>query len=236
MICFFTSATGPYQTPALYTEYGFTDRLRRDLPDPVRALWIANDPADHDRTLPFALEVRDAFANAGFPVADWEILDDLNADRAEALVQRANLIILSGGEIPVQNRFFERIRLKTLLQGWDGVLVGISAGTMNSAETVPVPPDGPDDPVDPDQWPVLPGLGLTRHNVIPHFQYIRTQSMPGFGTVEDYFRAVGRTRPLLALNDTAYIFRDAAGNEKICGQAYRIADGTIVPWPPERDV
>ena len=236
MICFLTSATGPFQTPALYTEYGFTDRLRRDLPDPVRALWIANDPADYVRAEPFALEVRDAFVNAGFRMAEYVMLDNRNADRAKELTAGADLIILSGGEVAVQNRFFARIRLKELLADWDGVLVAISAGTMNSAETVPVPPSVPGDPTDPAQWPVLPGLGLTKHHVVPHFQYIRTQSMPGIGPMEAYFRSVSRTRPLLALDDTAYLYRDAEGNEKICGRAYRIADGTIVPWPPERDV
>lgn len=228
MICFFTSATGPYQTPALYTENHFVDRLKAALPGAVRGLWAANDPATHEATVPFALEVRDAFVNAGFPVVSWEILDDLNAGRAEELVARANLIVLSGGEIPVQSRFFERIGLKSLLEGWNGVLVGISAGSMNSASHTCVLPDHPEDDPDPAHWPVVPGLGLTRYHIIPHFQYLRVQRTPDGGTVEDLLRYAGRFMSLCALNDGSYIYKDADGNETICGEAYLIQGGEIV--------
>ena len=228
MICFFTSATGPYQTPALYTENHFVDRLKAALPGPVRGLWVANDPATRETTVPFALEVRDAFVNAGFPVEAYTILDDLNAKDAARLVAGANLIILSGGEIPVQSWFFERIGLKGLLHGWDGVLVGISAGSMNSADTVLVPPEAPGDPLDPACWPEYSGLGLTRYHIVPHFQYLRSQPTPNGGTVEALLLEGSRRWPLLALNDGSYIFKDAAGNETVCGEAYRIADGEIV--------
>ena len=228
MICFFTSATGPYQTPALYTENCFVERLKAALPTPVRGLWVANDPATHDHTVPFALEVRDAFVHAGFTVAEWEILDDRNADRAPELVARANLIVLSGGEVEVQSRFFERIGLKALLRDWDGVLVGISAGSMNSAEEVIVPPEGPGGPPDPALWLRVPGLGLTRYHIVPHFQFIRTQPMPGGGSADDFFRQVGRFITLYALNDGSYIYKDADGNETICGEAYLIQGGEIV--------
>ena len=228
MICFLTSATGPYQTPALYTENLFVDRLREALPEPVQALFVCSDPDAHEHTMHFGLEVRDAFVNAGFSLTGFTVLDGLNAADAPALVADAGLIILGGGYVPSQNRFFAEIRLKKLLRGWDGVLVGISAGSMNAASTVLVPPEAPEDPMEPDQWPVLQGLGLTEHHLIPHFQYLRSQPTPNGGTVEALLLEGSRRWPLLALNDGSYIFKDAAGNETVCGEAYRIADGEIV--------
>lgn len=228
MICFFTSATGPFQTPALYTENGFVDRLREALPGEVRGLWVTNDPADWVRAEPFALEVRDAFVNAGFRVAEYAMLDNRNADRAQELLARANLLILSGGDVAVQNRFFARIRLRELLQDWDGVLVSISAGSMNSAEEVYCPSDIPGEAVEPHPV-VLQGLGLTRFQILPHFQFYRTLEVKGL-SFEDFIRAESKGRELLALNDGSYIYKDANGNETVCGEAYRIADGNIVPY------
>ena len=58
----------------------------------------------------------------------------------QAVLERngTDLIILAGGHVPTQNRYFQEINLKSLLKNYQGVILGISAGTMNSAETVAV--------------------------------------------------------------------------------------------------
>jgi len=45
-----------------------------------------------------------------------------------------DVVILAGGHAPTQNAFFHKIKLKELLKIFDGIVIGISAGTMNCAD------------------------------------------------------------------------------------------------------
>lgn len=98
-------------------------------------LFIASDPHDANTEL-YSRDVRQAMEKLEIGISGWNTLLNKNADEAPNLVRQANFIILGGGHVPTQNRFFQRIRLKELLQDWQGVILGISAGSMNSAETV----------------------------------------------------------------------------------------------------
>ena len=64
------------------------------------------------------------------------MLDGRNGEQCAALVAGADLLILAGGHVPTQNRFFQDIALRERLAGFDGVVMGISAGTMNCEELV----------------------------------------------------------------------------------------------------
>jgi dipeptidase E len=87
---------------------------------------------------------------AGFGFERFRILDGRNASRAASLVRESNRLILSGGHVPTQNRFLDRIHLRGLLSDFQGVVIGISAGSMNSAELVYAQPEEEGEAVDPD--------------------------------------------------------------------------------------
>ena len=224
MICFLTSQVNPEDRGELNPANGFIDELRRCLPDPVRALDICSDPEGWEITDFYAGITRGYFEDAGFPVTRYLTLDGRNEDEAAALIQSSNLIILAGGHVPTQNRFFQRIGLKELLKGYDGVIVGISAGSMNAADLVYAQPEEEGEAVDPDYQRFLPGLGLTKMNLLPHYQRVKDDVLDGLRLFEDitYGDSVGRT--FYAIPDGSYLFIDG-GRAELRGACYRIRDG-----------
>ena len=226
MICFLTSRTDDPETGALNAANGFADELRRRVPADCRALFISSDPDGHARTDFYSASVRSCFEAAGFHFMRFDVLDGRNADRAAALVRESNLLVLSGGHVPTQNRFFRRIGLKALLRGFSGVLIGISAGSMNSAETVYAQPELEGEALDPAYLRFLPGLGLTETMLLPHWQYVRGTVLDGLRVCEDITLPDSRGRCFYAIPDGTYLLIEN-GKETLHGEACRIRDGVI---------
>ncbi|MDD6159793.1 MAG: dipeptidase E, partial [Oscillospiraceae bacterium] len=122
---------------------GFYDALKAELPNPCRGVYVASSPDDREKNEFRAGEMRDCFEAGGFRFTDWTLLDRRTAHRAAELVGQAQFILLSGGHVPTQNRFFRDIGLRELLEGFEGVVMGISAGSMNSADVVYAQPELP---------------------------------------------------------------------------------------------
>ena len=138
----------------------FVDKIRSVLPPYPRVVFVCSNPEDHGGVCRFAAETCAAFLEAGMPFGSYEVLDGTNAVRAYAMISHSDMVILSGGHVPTQNAFFRRIRLRHLLHKYEGVVMGISAGTMNCAETVYVQPEEAGESVDPGFVRFAPGLGV----------------------------------------------------------------------------
>ena len=203
---------------------GFTDKLRRELYGARRALFICSDPEHHDRTVFFSNEMCQSFAGSGFSFAAWEVLDGESAREAGAMIERADFIVLAGGHVPTQNRFFQKIGLKSLLSGWPGLIMGVSAGTMNSAEIVYAQPELPGEAIDPDYRRFLPGLGLTETMVLPHYQMNRDDVLDGLRVYDDIALPDSAGRCFYALPDGSFL-HGTATEETLRGEAWRIKDG-----------
>lgn len=226
MICFLTSQVNPEDEGKLNGANGFVEELRRCLPDPLRGLNICSHPDSWEITDFYAGITKGYFEDEGFRFEGFRVLDSRNEDRAAALIRSSNLIILSGGHVPTQNRFFQRIGLRELLQGYEGVVVGISAGSMNAADLVYAQPEEEGEAVDPAFERFLPGLGLTKVNLLPHYQRVKDDVLDGLRLFEDitYSDSMGRT--FYAIPDGSYLFIEG-GREELRGEAYRIRDGRM---------
>jgi len=227
MICFFTSAADIHGKACLNPANGFVDRLRQSLPDPFRGLFISSDPEDAFVNDIVWANMRGYFASEGMLMSHCTVLDSRTEHEAARLIAEAQLIVLSGGHVPTQNAFFERIGLRELISTFDGVLVSISAGTMNSADVVYAMPELEGEAIDPGFRRTLRGLGLTDISVIPHFQYIRTLALDGI-PMEDIARQDSMKRRLYAINDGSYIL-SKDGAQRLYGEAYLIEKATITP-------
>ena len=227
MTLFITSS--PYVNDAdraiLSNDNAFIDRIRAVLPPFPRALFIAADPENRQDTCRFGADTIAAFSEAGMPFQSYHILDGYNAEQAQTLIENSDILLLSGGHVPTQNAFFQEIGLREKLEGFDGVVVGISAGSMNCAEFVYAQPEeegesSPDFP----RW--LPGLGLTDVNILPHYQKVKDNVLDGQRLFEDitYFDSMGNT--FFALPDGSYFYQDDEGL-LLCGEGYRIRDGIL---------
>lgn len=227
MIAFLTSSPciDGAERAELNPANNFLENIRQALPENPSCLFICSSPDRHDLTCLFGSHMFIAFAEAGIPFAGYQVLDGTNADEAAELIFDSDFIILAGGHVPTQNDFFREIGLAELLREYEGVVMGISAGTMNSAETVYVQPEEPGES-DPNFPRFAPGLGLTRANVCPHYQKVRDTELDGLRLFEDITYADSMGNTFFALPDGSYILCDE-NSETLFGEAYRIRNGIL---------
>ncbi len=231
MIYFLTSSPCVVGSPALNPMNGFVEELQRVLSEPCSALFICSDPDQPSLTYGFAEDMRDSFAEIGVTLTDVSVLERENQDQCEELVANAGLIFLTGGHVPTQNLFFQEIGLRELLQGWDGIVIGVSAGSMNAADVVYAQPEEPGEAIDPDYQRFLRGLGLTERMTVPHYNQDRDWLLDGMRLYEDITYTDSMGHQFYVLVDGSYILgRD--GREELRGEAYLIENGSIrqVGW------
>ncbi len=230
MICFLTSRTDLPDSDhlSLNPANHFAEELLRVVPKPCRALAVCSDPDVPEITDYYAVLMRKSFENAGLAFKSFQALDGRNEARAAELIRDADLLILCGGHVPTQNRFFRRISLKELLRGYDGVLIGISAGSMNCAETVYAQPEEEGEAVDPAYRRFFPGLGLTKQMILPHYQEIKDDVLDGLRVMEDIAYPDSMGRAFLIFPDGTYLHIEN-GRQTVCGEAWRLADGVLTP-------
>ena len=225
-----SSPTGPLDksriVDGLDTKNGFIETLRKRWKADAKCLLIAASPAESQCSDGMRDHLRGALEQSGLTVSAFDVWDDRTQDFSQAVLCTYDVIVLGGGHVPTQNAFFQRIELREKLQAFSGMVIGISAGSMNSADVVYAQPELPGESVDPAYRRFIPGLGLTKVNILPHYQMIRDTELDGKRVFEDitYPDSVGRE--FIALSDGGYLLSEQ-GRETIFGEAYRIADGNI---------
>lgn len=202
----------------------FVERLTESTKGMKNALFIASAPDEIEETEAQAYGVKVTLELTGISFEQYRILDSRNAERAEELVRDSELIVLAGGHVPTQNAFFQRIGLKKLLIDFDGVIMGISAGSMNSAECVYAQPELDGESVDPNYCRFIEGLGLTKYQLLPHYQWTRGLLLDGKRLFEDITYSDSQGQCFYAIPDGTYLY-GKDGREWLCGETYRIQDG-----------
>jgi len=227
MIAFLTSSPCVYMAPRaiLNPENSFLDNLRSCLPEHPRCLFVASAPDDPGFTDRVAGEMAAAFEEAGLAFSELFTLDRRNQEEAQLLIWKSDLILLSGGHVPTQNAFFQDISLKELLVNYQGVVLGISAGTMNAAGRVYVQPEEPGESV-PEFQRFAEGLGITDINVLPHYQMVCDRYLDGRKLYEDITFADSYGECFYVFVDGTYLLIED-GQTTLYGEAYRLADGVM---------
>ena len=234
MIAFLTSSHNIEGRPDLNPANGFASELLKAVPRPCRGLAVCSDPDDYERTDFFCHSVREGFEAGGVVFDRYRILDRRNQNKAAEMVLNADLIILMGGHVPTQNRFFAEIGLRGILADYDGVIVGISAGSMNSADVVYAQPELEGEAVSPGYQRFLPGLNLTKTMLLPHYQKVKDDVLDGLRLFEDITFADSMGRKFYVLPDGSYLYiRD--GREELRGEAWLIEDGVMRKISEEGD-
>ena len=213
--------------PCIFFEKnGFVERLRQRVRENARFLVFPGDPDN------FTLndEMMDTFAKCfeyhGMSIASATMCDARNEYRAQEFIDHADLILLGGGHVPTQAEFFERIGLREKLEGFEGVIMGVSAGSMNSAEIVYAQPEMPGESVDPEYERFIPGLGLTEINILPHCQKARYYELDGRWLYDEITSEDSMGHVFYAMPDGSYILVED-GSAVMYGEGYRMADGKM---------
>lgn len=226
MICFLTSRIDNPETGELNPANQFLDELKSHFPKPCRALDVCSDPDSWKIMDYYASLTKKMFENAGFVFERFLSLDSRNAEQAAQLVRESNLMILSGGHVPTQNRFFEKVRLRDLMKNYEGIIIGISAGSMNSADEVYAQPEEEGEASNPTYRRFLTGLALTKTNLLPHYQENKDDVLDGLRIYADIACPDSMGRTFYAIPDGSYLFVNP-DKEELRGEAYRIQNGVF---------
>lgn len=213
--------------PCIYFERNeFVANLLRFVRPGMRFLVIAAYPDDHARNDEMASTFAGCFAWHGMAFSAVNVLDSRNQEQAAGLVAASDVILLAGGHVPTENAFFRSLGLRTLLEGYQGVIMGVSAGSMNAADTVYVQPEEAGEAIDPHFIRWTQGLGLTDKNILPHYNMVRDNLLDGMRLFEDitYPDSVGH--PLFVLMDGSYIL-EADGVSTLYGESYLLHNGVM---------
>lgn len=203
-----------------------SELLMARLPRRARILLVSAAPDDAAFTGYVLDSTRECFENSGIPFGSMVMLSRHNAFLAKELVERADMVMLCGGHVPTQNRFFAEIGLRELLAGFDGVIVGCSAGAMNCADFVYSHPELAGESTDHGYCRWLRGLGLTDINLVPHYEQTHAAMLDGRRLFEDIIFPDSFQHPFYSFPDGAYILCEN-GKSVLHGEAYIIQNGQI---------
>ena len=201
-------------------ENGFIFRLKDSIRNYNKFVLIASNKDNYEKN-DFMLKVDIGALNLSkIFFHEYVVLDSRNKDKISEVLKGADLIMLCGGNTLLQNNFFNEVQLKDYLPS-ETVIVGISAGSINSAHDVY---DSPECEEDLNRSPYLKGLGITNINVEPHFilePIEENDKLQRREVLKESFN-----RDIIALTDGAYIIQ----TDEECtlyGEGYLIKEGLI---------
>lgn len=204
----------------------FVEELKKCWKDNAKCLMISAAPDEYEMNDSICEIFSQAFPMSGLSVSKMQAWDHRNTEQDENFLEQFDMILLSGGHVPTQNAFFREIELRDRIQEYDGIVIGISAGTMNSADLVYAMPELEGEALDKNYRRFILGLGLTDIMVIPHYQYLKDVMLDGMKMIEDIGFSDSMGRSFYALPDGSYI---EIGDDKtiLHGEAYLIRDGKL---------
>ena len=207
---------------------GFLKTFRRACRGETDCLILSSDPENTRMGDEMRSFFRDAFLAGGMSITRVDVCDRRDPASADRLCCYG-LLILAGGHVPTQNAFFREIGLREKIRRYAGVVLGISAGTMNSAELVYAQPEEPGEAVDPSYVRYMQGLGLTHVNVLPHFQNVKGRRLDGLKVLEDISLPDSRVRPFYGLPDGSWLYREN-GRTTLHGEAWLLEAGACIKF------
>ena len=226
MTLILTGSPTRYGEDHFTTDNGFLDAVKAELPLHPRILMVSAAPDDKAFTDSVLESMTRCVLNSGIEPSGITMLDRRNCKKAPQLVRRADWVVLCGGHVPTQNKFLWEIGLKELLQGFKGLVMGCSAGSMNCADVVYSHPELGGEAADPSYSRWLRGLGLTRLQIIPHYYQVRNYMIDGRRLFEDVIFQDSQHRSFYTFPDGGYIIcKD--GRETLHGTAWEISNGRM---------
>ena len=235
MIYFLTSSHCVIGEPRLNPANGFLKELKEALNGASQMLLVASNPEDSEGNDRMAAETLEIFEDAGIVLINCAVLDHRSRENAETLVAEADFIYFVGGHVPTQNAFLVDIGMRELMEGFGGVVMGFSAGSMNCADVVYAQPELEGEAVDPDYERFISGLGITQTRILPHYQQLKDTCLDGFHLFWDIACGDSMGRRFFALVDGSFIL-GYGGHEELRGEAYLIENGAMRKISREDDV
>ncbi|UUV18359.1 Type 1 glutamine amidotransferase-like domain-containing protein [Fusobacteria bacterium ZRK30] len=129
-------------------------------------VFIPTIPGNTDISKKYFDLTKKLFKNIGIDFKNSILLDRrYSSNEAKNIIKNATTVFLSGGDTLNQFKFIKEYQLEKVLDEFNGVLMGLSAGAINLGETSMVFKDNLD-----SSNKVYDGFGISPITVIPHFE------------------------------------------------------------------
>lgn len=226
MICFLTSSpTGPldhsYEVDSLDPKNHFIENLKHYWKENSRCCLIAASPDNFQQNDEMCHFFKNTFLKSNFSLSTMDLYDHRYILTKEKL-QSYDVILLGGGHVPTQNKYFQEIHLKQIIEDFDGIIIGISAGSMNSSQLVYAQPELPGEATNPNYQRWLSGLNLTNIHILPHYQMVKDATLDGFKLFEDITYPDSINHEFLVLEDGSYLLINQEST--VYGKSYILHD------------
>jgi len=149
----------------------FIDRLKFVSPKINTFVFVASNPNGFGKTDEYANIIINALNLDGFEIKNLKIIDNRFDGDLEKTILSADAVFLAGGNVPTQNNYFKEIKLKSILDKYQGVLIGQSAGSMNCSKIVYTQPEEDEEFEDGNYKRQIRGLGLVDFAIMPHMNF-----------------------------------------------------------------
>lgn len=146
----------------------FIDRLKLVAPKINTFVFVASNPDGAEKTDLYSSNIVKALNLDAFNIENVIVIDHRFTGDIEKAILSADVVFLAGGNVPTQNKYFKEINLKDILQNYNGVLIGQSAGSMNCNKVVYAQPEEDEEFDDVNFQRKIEGLGLVNFTIMPH--------------------------------------------------------------------
>ena len=234
MVLYLTSSFIPYQEPGSYQKmepeecYGFFKDLKKEWPDSANILFVPADPSKEKENEYEIKRVLDAFEYSKLAVGEVKTLSESSGQALPGLIAWSDVIYLGGGHAPTQLAFIKRLGLKDALKDYKGIVIGLSAGSINCAYNVYLMPELEGEAKDPNYVRFSEGLDLTNIEIIPHAKCLKNTTVDGLRCIEDIAIPDSFGSRFYLIEDGSY-FKAKNGKTSFKGVGEVIEDGKISP-------
>lgn len=202
--------------------------LKKEWKEPGRVLYVPCDPGEKKENEEQKGSVLDAFEAAGLEVQKVTMLAEDNQDPVKDLVKDANVIYLAGGHAPSQLAFMKNVGLDKVISSFEGIVIGLGAGSINAAYNVYLMPEETGEAADPNFVRFHDGLDLTNIQMIPHREAVLKKKLDGMDFIEDVVMPDSYGRRFYLVSDGSF-FKVKNGKTTFKGKGEIIEDGAVKP-------
>ena len=175
-------------------------------------LFVCSDPDAYEKSESYKEIIEKSLSLSGVKFDFSDLLDSRNALFTRSLVKNSDLIVLLGGDPITQMDFFNSIEFKEKLKGYEGCLLGISAGSINLAKKSYCSQDE-----DVEKSIFYKGLGLVDLTIEPHFDINDKERL------ENVLLKDSEQHSFIALPNESFIVVN--DDIKVYGDAYYFSEG-----------
>lgn len=143
----------------------FVKQLEKRIVKRENLVMVASEfEKQHDMTDYYSKMFIDMFCDAGIAFEHVHIVDSrMTKEEMKDVIQSADVLWLSGGDTPVQYDYFKKYELIPVIQSYEGIVIGMSAGAINMGKTAVCSLT-----CQHEEQTIYEGLGLVDISVEPH--------------------------------------------------------------------